>query len=208
MYKKYLKRILDFVLSLIAIILLSPVFVTIAVLVRIKLGSPIFFKQDRAGKDMKIFKIIKFRTMTDKRDKYGDLLPDEQRLTEFGSLLRSTSLDELPELFNILRGDLSIVGPRSLPPVYDEYFTEREMRRFEVRGGLIPPDSVDERTMISWDKQLEYEASYAENLSWRLDMKIFFFVFRILFNRNKDDYGSFVRESLNVERDKNSEGAK
>jgi undecaprenyl phosphate N,N'-diacetylbacillosamine 1-phosphate transferase len=208
MYKKYIKRLLDIILSCIAIILFSPVFFIIAVLVRIKLGSPIFFKQDRVGKNEKIFRMIKFRTMTDKCDKYGSLLPDEQRITQFGSLLRSTSLDELPELLNILRGDLSIVGPRSLPPVYNEYFTEREMKRFEVRGGLIPPDSVDEKAVISWDKQLEYEASYAENLDWKLDLKILFCVFRILFNRKKDNYGSFVRKPLNVERGKNAEGAK
>lgn len=202
MYRKYIKRLLDVFLSLIAIIILLPAFFIISILVKIKLGAPIFFKQDRVGKDMKIFKMIKFRTMTDERNKYGELLPDEQRLTGFGTFLRSTSLDELPELFNILRGDLSIVGPRSLPLAYNEYFTEREMKRFEVRGGLIPPDSVDEKTVISWDKQLEYEASYAENLSWKLDVKILLYVFRILFNRNKNSYGSFVREPLDLERDK------
>lgn len=194
------KRFFDFISALLLLIVISPVFFALAILVRIKLGSPIFFKQSRVGKGMKTFGLMKFRTMTDLRDENGDLLPDEYRQTKFGSMLRSSSLDELPELIHIIKGDMSVIGPRPLPVKYNPYYKEYELRRFNVRGGLITPDSVDESPVISWDKQLQYEADYAKNLSFVLDLKIFFSVFRILFKRQTSEYGSYVRDELNVER--------
>ena len=136
MYRKYIKRILDFILSLIALIILSPILLVIAILVRIKLGSPVIFKQERPGLNEKIFTLYKFRTMTDKKDKEGNLLPDSERLTRFGKMLRSTSLDELPELINILKGDMSIVGPRPLLVEYLELYNEEQKHRHDVRPGL------------------------------------------------------------------------
>ena len=132
MYRRYIKRMLDFILSLIAIIILSPVLIVVAILVRTKLGSPVIFKQKRPGKDEKIFTLYKFRTMTDERDEEGNLLPDDIRLTKFGKLLRSTSLDELPELFNILKGDMAIVGPRPLLVEYLSYYEEQERHRHDA----------------------------------------------------------------------------
>ena len=149
---------------------------------------------------MKDFSIMKFRTMTNATDKEGNLLPDEERFTKFGRWLRSSSLDELPELFNIINGDMSVIGPRPLPPVYNDYYKLEEMDRFKVRGGLVTPDSVDPNPIISWDKQFEYEADYGRNLSLKRDAKIFIGVFRILFKRTETDYGEYVREPLNVER--------
>ena len=149
---------------------------------------------------MKPFGMMKFRTMTNDKDENGNLLPDEQRFTKFGKWLRSSSLDELPELINIIKGDMSVIGPRPLPPIYDEYYTEEEKKRFLVRGGLITPDSVDDSPIISWDKQLQYEADYGENLSLKKDWKIFIGVFHILTSRTKTDYGEYVRPALNEER--------
>lgn len=197
---KFVKRAFDLCSSLALFIVISPVFLILALLVRINLGSPIFFRQTRAGKDMKSFGMIKFRTMTDARDAEGNLLPDEQRTTRFGKWLRSSSLDELPELFNIIKGDMSVIGPRPLYPRYNDYFTEEEKKRFLVRGGLITPDSVDPDPVISWDKEFQYDADYAENLSFKKDCLIFIGVFRILAKRNTTDYGSFVRQPLDVER--------
>ena len=138
--------------------------------------------------------------MTNACDSSGKLLPDHQRVTRFGRFLRSSSLDELPELINIIKGDMSVIGPRPLPPRYDSYYSEYEKKRFDVRGGLITPDSVDRSPIISWDKQLEYEADYAERGGLLLDLKIMVGVFRILFKRNTTGYGSFERRPLDVER--------
>ncbi len=164
------------------------------------MGSPIFFRQIRSGMHQKNFSIIKFRTMSDKRDEKGSLLPDEKRQTPFGNFLRSTSLDELPELLSIIKGDMSLVGPRPLPPEYNAFFTKREMKRFEVRSGLIPPDSVEKTAFISWDKQLEYEAAYVENLSLTNDFKILISACRIVLFRKENNYGSYVRLPLDKER--------
>lgn len=172
MYKKYLKRVMDFVLSLIAIIVLSPVLLVVAILVRTKLGSPVLFMQERPGKDEKIFKLYKFRTMTGEKDENGKLLPDEVRLTKFGKMLRSTSLDELPELFNILKGDMSIVGPRPLLVEYLPYYTERERLRHTVRPGLSGLAQVSGRNYLGWDKRLEKDVEYVESLSFLFDVKI------------------------------------
>ena len=196
------KRCFDFISSLLLLIVISPLFLVLALLVRLKMGSPIIFHQVRTGKGMKQFGMTKFRTMTNATDAEGNLLPDEQRQTQFGKWLRSSSLDELPELLNIIKGDMSVIGPRPLPPIYDNYYTEDEKKRFKVCGGLITPDSVDPNPVISWDKQLAYEADYGENVSLMKDLKIFIGVFRILFRRTKTDYGEYVREALNVERSK------
>ena len=197
---KVVKRDFDLISSLDLFIVISPLFLVLALLVRVNLGSPIFFRQMRSGKGMKPFGMIKFRTMTNDTDADGNLLPDEQRHTKFGKWLRSSSLDELPELLNIIKGDMSVIGPRPLPPIYDEYYTEEEKKRFLVRGGLITPDSVDPNPIISWDKQLAYEADYGNNICFNKDWTIFIGVFHILTSRTKTDYGEYVRPALNEER--------
>ena len=172
MYAKYFKRMLDFILSLIALIILSPILLIVAILVRIKLGSPIIFKQQRPGKDEKIFTLYKFRTMTDKKDENGNLLPDSERLTKFGKLLRSTSLDELPELINILKGDMAIVGPRPLLVEYLPYYTEEEKRRHDVRPGLTGLAQVNGRNSISWEEKFKYDVQYVKKITFLGDLKI------------------------------------
>lgn len=172
MYKKYIKRCLDFILSLCAIVILSPVLLVLSVLVRVKLGSPVFFHQERPGKGEKIFTLCKFRTMTDKRDAAGNLLPDAERLTKFGKFLRATSLDELPELFNILKGDMSIIGPRPLLVSYLPYYTERERLRHTVRPGLTGLAQVSGRNFLDWDRRFQKDVEYVEHLTFRMDMKV------------------------------------
>mgnify|MGYP000211961804 CR=1 FL=1 len=174
LYRRYFKRPMDFVLSLIAIIVLSPVFLVVAVLVRIKLGSPVIFKQERPGLNEKIFTLYKFRSMTDERDENGELLPDSVRLTKFGKFLRSTSLDELPELVNILKGDMSIVGPRPLLVEYLPLYDEHQRRRQEVRPGLSGLAQVSGRNTISWEEKFNLDVEYVDNISFILDWKIIF----------------------------------
>lgn len=174
MYAKYFKRVLDFLLSLIALIILSPVFLIIAILVRVKLGSPVIFKQKRPGKNEKIFTLYKFRTMTDKKDENGNLLPDEKRLTKFGKALRSTSLDELPELFNILKGDMSIIGPRPLLVEYLPLYNEEQKHRHDVRPGLTGLAQVSGRNSISWEEKFDDDIRYIKNITFINDIKIFF----------------------------------
>jgi len=173
-YRRYFKRPLDFVFSLAAIIILSPILLLIALLVRIKLGSPVIFKQQRPGMNEKIFTLYKFRTMTDERDEKGELLPDEVRLTNFGKFLRASSLDELPELFNILKGDMSIVGPRPLLVEYLPLYNAHQRRRHEVRPGLTGWAQVNGRNAISWEEKFNYDVEYVDNLSFFLDVKIIF----------------------------------
>jgi len=173
-YKRYFKRPMDIILSLIAIIVLSPLMVIIALLVRIKLGSPIIFKQKRPGLNEKIFTIYKFRTMTDERDENGELLPDSVRLTSFGKFLRSTSLDELPELFNILKGDMSVVGPRPLLVEYLPLYNENQKQRHDVRPGLSGWAQVNGRNAISWEDKFHLDIEYVNNVSFLLDWKIIF----------------------------------
>ncbi len=199
-YRKFVKRFLDILLSLIAIIILSPVFLVLAILVRIKMGSPVLFSQERVTKGKRVFKLHKFRSMTNARNEKGELLDESQRLTKFGSALRSLSLDELPELFHILMGDMSIIGPRPLPTYYMPYYTEEEQQRHEVRGGLVPADTVSGKSVTTWDEQLKWDVYYAKNCSFLLDMKILFLTFKILFDRSKNDYGSVDRPHLNEER--------
>ena len=172
MYRRFIKRWLDFVLSFIGIVVLSPVLIVLAALVRIKLGSPVLFRQERPGRDEKIFTLCKFRTMTDKKDGEGKLLPDSERLTKFGKLLRAASLDELPELFNILKGDMSIIGPRPLLVSYLPYYTEEEKLRHKVRPGLTGLAQVSGRNFIDWDKRMEKDVEYIKNLSFFMDIKV------------------------------------
>lgn len=199
---RYFKRCFDLISALLLLIAISPVMVMLMIMVRFNLGSPIFFKQERSGRNMQPFMLIKFRTMTDARDSEGNLLPDHKRVTKFGRFLRSSSLDELPELINIIKGDMSVIGPRPLPTHYNPYYRQEELSRFNVRGGLVTPDSVDRDPIISWDKQLKYESDYSRNLSFVEDIMILVGVFRILFKRTNTDYGGFERLPLNIERAK------
>ena len=163
---------MDFILSLIAIILLSPVIILVAILVRVKLGGPVLFTQNRPGKNEKIFKLYKFRTMTSELDKDGNLLPDEVRLTKFGKFLRSTSLDELPGLFNILKGHMSIVGPRPLLVQYLPLYNEEQKKRHLVRPGLTGLAQVNGRNAISWEDKFKYDVKYVERITFFGDIKI------------------------------------
>lgn len=196
MYQKYIKRLLDIVLSGCAIIVLSPLYLLIAIIVRIQMGAPILFSQDRIGKDEKIFKLYKFRSMTNQRDANGELLPEKQRLTKFGIALRSTSLDELPELWMIFKGDMSFVGPRPQPKFYLPYYEEGERAAHKVRGGLIPPDSLCGECQCDWETQLQYEVFYAEHVSFSLDVKVVVYTFLILYKRLKNHYGADDRPML------------
>lgn len=182
-YRNYLKRPMDFILSLIAIIILSPLILVVDILVRIKLGSPVIFKQKRPGLNEKIFTLYKFRTMTDERDENGELLPDEVRLTKFGEFLRSTSLDELPELFNILKGDMSIVGPRPLLVQYLPLYNEHQKRRHEVRPGLTGWAQVNGRNAISWEEKFDLDVEYVDNISFILDSKIILLTLKKVLSR-------------------------
>lgn len=172
MYAKYIKRVLDFLCSLIAIIVLVPILLILTILVRIKISKPIIFTQERPGKDGKIFKLYKFRTMTNAKDENGKLLPDEQRLTKFGKILRSTSLDELPELFNILKGDMSIVGPRPLLVEYLPLYNEEQKHRHDVRPGLTGLAQISGRNAITWEEKFEKDIEYVHNISFIGDLKI------------------------------------
>lgn len=174
MYKKYVKRILDFTLSLFALIVLSPILLIVFILVRIKLGKPAIFKQKRPGLNEKIFTLYKFRTMTDEKDENGELLPDEKRLTKFGKILRSTSLDELPELVNILKGDMSIVGPRPLAVKYLPYYNKEERKRHSVRPGLTGLAQVNGRNALGWEERFKLDVEYTKSMSIVNDIKIIF----------------------------------
>lgn len=174
LYEKYFKRPLDLFCGMAAVIVFCWLYVIVAVLVRIKLGSPVLFTQDRPGKDEKIFKLYKFRTMTNATDEHGKLLPDEARLTSFGKLLRSTSLDELPEVFNIIKGDMSIVGPRPLLVKYLPYYKEEERERHAVRPGLTGYSQVHGRNYLMWDERLTLDVQYAKKITFIGDIKILF----------------------------------
>ena len=171
-YERFVKRPLDVVCALLAVIMLSPVLLCVAILVRIKLGSPVLFVQERPGRDEKIFKLYKFRTMTDEQDKNGELLPDEERLTKFGKLLRATSLDELPEAFNILKGDMSVVGPRPLLVKYLPYYSEEQRHRHDVRPGLTGYSQIHGRNAVDWDERLRMDAEYTRHITFWGDVKI------------------------------------
>ncbi|MDO5591485.1 MAG: sugar transferase [Bacillota bacterium] len=174
MYRRCIKRLLDIILALIGLILLSPVFLILMLLVRKKLGSPVLFHQERPGKDGKIFGLMKFRSMTDARDEEGNLLPDAERLPHFGKVLRATSLDELPEFINILKGDMSFVGPRPLLVRYLPYYTEEEMHRHDVRPGLTGLAQINGRNALNWEDRFRYDLTYVNNVSFAMDAKIVF----------------------------------
>ena len=211
-YELIFKRPMDFILSLIAIILLSPVMLILVVLVRIKLGGPVLFKQERPGKNEKIFKMYKFRSMTDKKDENGNLLPDEVRLTKFGKFLRSTSLDELPGLFSILTGKMSIVGPRPLLTEYLTYYTDLERRRHLVRPGLTGLAQINGRNYITWEERFNFDLKYVEKVTFLTDLKIVIKTVLKVVVRSNIETGSSITHNgvtykpLNVERDE--KGAK
>ena len=183
MYKNFIKRILDIIFSFLALVILSPLLILTAFLIRIKLGEPVFFKQLRPGKNEKIFGILKFRTMTDAKDENGNLLPDEIRLTRFGQFLRSTSIDELPELLNILNGDMSIVGPRPLLVQYLERYNEEQKHRHDVKPGLTGLAQVNGRNGITWEEKFHYDLEYVKNITFYGDCKIIFQTVMKVFGR-------------------------
>lgn len=172
LYERFFKRTLDIFCSCMALLVFWWLYVIVAILVRVKLGSPVLFTQDRPGKDEKIFKLYKFRTMTDARDENGNLLPDDVRLTKFGKLLRSTSLDELPEVFNILKGDMSIIGPRPLLVKYLPLYNEEQKRRHEVRPGLSGYAQVNGRNSVSWEEKFRMDVEYVDHVTFVGDVKI------------------------------------
>lgn len=184
MYRKFVKRGMDILVSAGAILSLMPIFIITAIVVRIKLGSPILFVQERPGKNEKIFKMLKFRTMTDAKDKNGHLLSDAERLTKVGEILRSTSLDELPELFNIIKGDMSIVGPRPLLVQYLSLYNEEQKKRHLVRPGLTGLAQVNGRNAISWEKKFEYDIEYVNQFDFWMDVSIIFKTIKSVFTRN------------------------
>lgn len=191
-YRRYFKRPMDFILSLIAIAVLSPVLLVVAILVRTKLGSPVIFSQKRPGLNEKIFTLYKFRTMTDERDKFGELLPDSVRLTKFGKFLRSTSLDELPELFNILKGEMSVVGPRPLLVEYLPLYNKHQKRRHDVRPGLSGLAQVSGRNAISWEDKFNLDVEYVDGVSFIGDWKIIFLTLKKVFVREGISSGTAV----------------
>lgn len=205
MYKHFFKRLIDFILSLIALIVLSPILLIVALLVRTKLGSPVIFKQERPGLNEKIFTLYKFRTMTDAKDEQGNLLPDEIRLTKFGKLLRSTSLDELPELFNILKGDMAIVGPRPLMTRYLPYYTEEERARHSIRPGMTGYAQVKGRNSLTWDEKFKYDLYYVNHVTFLVDIKVILDTIKIVIKHegislgdlgNLDDYRDIQPRNL------------
>lgn len=183
MYLKYGKRIFDLILSVMAVLMLSPILMITAVLVRVKLGKPVIFSQARPGRNEKIFQLYKFRSMTDQRDPAGELLPDEIRLTRFGKRLRATSLDELPELFNILRGDMSIVGPRPLLTEYLERYNTEQRHRHDVRPGLTGLAQVKGRNALSWEEKFRYDMEYVRKITLVSDIKIIILTMRLILAR-------------------------
>lgn len=194
-YKKYVKRLMDFILSFIAITVLSPILLVVAILVRVKLGSPVLFKQERPGLNEKIFMMYKFRTMTDQRDKNGELLSNEMRHTKFGKFLRSTSLDELPGLFNIVRGDMSIIGPRPLLVEYLPLYNTHQKRRHEVKPGLSGLAQAKGRNSLSWEDKFDLDVEYVENVSFTNDIKIIWLTIKKVFVREGINFNSDIKDT-------------
>lgn len=184
MYSKFFKRLLDIILSLLVIILFSWLYIIVAILVKFKLGSPVIFKQPRPGMNEKVFNMYKFRSMTDERDENGNLLPDDVRLTAFGKKLRATSLDELPEFFNILKGDMSFVGPRPLLVKYLPLYNEEQRHRHDVRPGLTGWAQVNGRNLLSWEDKFEKDVYYVRNISFLFDLKIVIKTIAVVFRHN------------------------
>lgn len=200
MYRKFFKRFLDIIISLVFILCFWWLYIVIVILVRIKLGSPVLFKQDRPGLNEKIFKMYKFRTMTDEKDKDGNLLSDAERLTKFGKFLRSTSLDEIPEFFNILRGDMSLIGPRPLLVEYLNYYTDDEKKRHNVRPGISGWAQVNGRNSLSWEEKFKYDIEYVEKLSFLFDFKIVLLTIKKVLKR--EDISDFKEENKEIDFDK------
>lgn len=201
-YEKYIKRLLDIIISTTALLILWPVLLVTAIMVRIKLGSPVLFKQVRIGLGEKRFTLVKFRSMRDGKDKNGRFLPDNERLTGFGRFLRATSLDELPELWNILKGDMSLIGPRPLPEIYLPYFRQSERLRHAVRGGLTGFAQVNGRNSVSWDERFALDVQYAETVSFKLDAQIFFATIgKVLSRADIGERGVSSPNDLDVERE-------
>jgi lipopolysaccharide/colanic/teichoic acid biosynthesis glycosyltransferase len=205
-YERFVKRPLDAFLSMGALIVLSPVLLVTALLVRVKLGSPVLFKQDRPGRDEKVFRLNKFRSMTDARDETGEMLPDDVRLTKFGRVLRSTSLDELPELINIIKGDMAVIGPRPLLTEYLPYYTDKERHRHDVRPGLTGWAQVNGRNAInSWVERFNYDLEYVNHVSFAMDLKILFLTVYKVFKRSDIQVGSEIKAGrLDVARNGNN----
>jgi len=196
-YSRYIKRLLSIIFSLIIIIVLSPIMLITALLIRIKLGSPVMFVQERIGYREKPFKLRKFRTMTDKRDEKGNLLPDKERKTKFGNILRKTSLDELPSMINVLKGDMAIIGPRPLLPAYLDLYNEEQHKRHNVRPGFTCIASVEGRNSIPWVERLKMDTYYAEHVSFLLDVKIAFKTIGVvLLRKGAPDASESSRESI------------
>ena len=193
MYRKFLKRFLDIIISLIFILCFWWLYIVIAILVRIKLGSPVLFKQDRPGLNEKIFKMYKFRTMTDEKDKDGNLLPDAERLTKFGKFLRSTSLDEIPELWNVLKGEMSLVGPRPLLIEYLGFYTIEENKRHNVKPGITGWAQINGRNALSWEEKFKYDIEYVNRVSFFFDLKIIFYTIKKVMK--KEDISDFKNEN-------------
>ncbi|NBH16202.1 sugar transferase [Clostridiaceae bacterium] len=184
MYEKYFKRVFDCVFAGIAFILFSPLLLLIAILVYIKLGSPILFVQERPGKNEKMFHLYKFRSMSNARDRNGNLLSDTERLTRFGRILRSTSLDELPELYNILKGEMSLVGPRPLMKQYLPYYTKKERHRHDVRPGLSGLAQIHGRNALGWEERFQYDLQYVNHITFWMDIKIIFLTIQKVIKRD------------------------
>ena len=204
LYSKFIKRFLDILLSLTILILFCWLYAIVAILVRVKLGSPIIFKQARPGKDEKVFNMYKFRSMTDEKDADGNLLPDEVRLTDFGKKLRASSLDELPELFNILKGDMSFIGPRPLLVRYLPLYNERQKHRHDVRPGLTGWAQVNGRNLLSWEDKFEKDVYYVEHISFLMDLKVIFMTVAVVFKRSgiNTDSGAIMEEFRGTPGDK------
>lgn len=203
MYDKYIKRILDIILSGTTIVLLSPLYLIISIAVLINMGKPVLFKQIRVGKNEKQFTMYKFRSMKNSNAAEGNIEDDHKRLTKFGIFLRSTSLDELPELFNIFKGDMSFVGPRPFPAYYLPYYTHEERRRHNVRSGLIPCDGILGKVDDTWEEQFEAELKYVDQVSFWMDSKIALITIKLVFVRFFNNYGTIERPLLNEVREKN-----
>lgn len=204
MYAKYIKRMLDFILSLIALIVLSPLMIIIGILVRIKLGRPVIFKQKRPGKNEKIFTLYKFRTMTDEKDEQGNLLADEKRLTKFGMFLRSTSLDELPELWNILKGEMAIVGPRPLLVEYLPLYNEEQKHRHDIKPGLTGLAQISGRNAIQWEEKFKEDIEYVNNITFIQDTKIILKTFIKVFKKDgiNQEGNATIRKFEGVKKEK------
>ncbi|MFW3480838.1 sugar transferase [Aerococcus urinaeequi] len=208
LYSRYIKRLIDFVISVVGLLILSPILIVISIMIAVKLGKPVLFTQDRIGKNGKIFKLYKFRSMSNEVDLDGNLLPDNLRLTSFGKFLRSTSIDELPELWNIIIGDMSLVGPRPLVTQYLPYFTKDEAKRHDVRPGLTGFAQINGRNSLSWEERFAYDVTYVEKISFSLDLRIILKTFFKVFKRSDigergvgvlEDFDTYRKQQLRKE---------